>query len=437
MVAISIWQAGNEMTGLGFAAGLGATVLVLLLVAWVVTRVARKLLPRSARFTFRQGIANLYRPHNQTLSITLSLGFGVFVIATMLCVQSNLLSWLNIEGRANAPNVLAFDIQEDEKSSVATILAQHRVRAASFTPIVPARIKAINGTSIDSLASHARELDIEPWTLRREYRNTYRDTVVESEKVISGRWFSTGRGMEAGIAPISVEQGVAGDLHLKLGDRVTWDFQGVSVDSRVTSLRKVDWAQFSTNFFVVFPTGIIENAPHTFVALGRLESATGRAALQRDLVAANPNVSVIDLATVRAALDEILGKIMLAVRFMAIFSIGAGVIVLIGGVATSRFQRLRESALLKALGATRRQIVEVLVTEYAALGIMGGATGVLLGGVASWLLMKYFFKLDYHAPALALLITWLGVVLLAVVVGVFNSRDVWRRSPLVALREEQ
>jgi putative ABC transport system permease protein len=235
--------------------------------------------------------------------------------------------------------------------------------------------------------------------------------------------------------PVSIEQDLASSLNLKLNDRVTWDFQGVAVETRVTSMRSVDWAQFATNFFVVFPTGVLENAPQTTVAVARVPDVAVRTRLQRDLVASHSNVSVIDLSTIRAAFEDMIGKVTMAVRFMALFSIIAGVIVLVGAVATSRFQRLRESALLKTLGATRRQITRVLVTEYAALGLLAATTGVLLGGVAAWALTTFFFKLEYRVPWLGLLVLCAGVALLAITVGLVNSRDVFRRQPLAVLRE--
>lgn len=434
ITALSVWQADNLMAGYAFASGLAGTLLILLLIALLLTRLTRHLLPRRASFTIRQGIANLYRPHNQTVSVTLSLGFGVFVIATMLTVQANLLGWLDIEHRATAPNVLAFDIQKDQRADIEAIFASRNVLSPAFAPIVPAKISAMNGKTVDYLMSHSEARKIASWALRREYRNTYRDTMVASEKLTAGRWFDK-TPKTSGVSPVSIEEGVAKDLNLRLGDRVTWDFQGTPVETQIASIRKVDWAEFNTNFFVVFPSGVLEKAPQTYVGLGRLSDGKGRAALQRDLVAVHPNVSVIDLASVREALDEMMSNVALAIRFMALFSIIAGVIVLIGAVATSRFQRLRESALLKTIGGTRRQIMQILVTEYAALGSLAGATGVLLGGVASGLLMKYFFKLEYHVPYGALILLWFGVVVLAVVIGLLNSRDVFTRAPLAVLRE--
>ena len=436
IAGLSIWQAASLRSGLAFALGLGMTLLVLWIIAVLLTKAARRLLPKRARFTIRQGVANLYRPRNQTVSVTLSLGFGVFIITTMLLVQSNLLGWLSVENNPNAPNVVAFDIQTDQTQSVQSIFAKHHARATSFTPLVPARIIALKGVPVDSLMARpaSKGQHIEPWVLRREYRNTWRDTTVRSETIVAGKWFS-GRQPADSAAPISMEQDVAHDLHVRLGDHITWEVQGVPIESRVTSLRKVDWAQFNTNFFVVFPSGVLENAPHTFVALGRVDDADDGSAFQRDVVSANPNLSVIDLSTVRESLEDMLNKVTMAIRFMALFSILAGIIVLIGAVATSRFQRLRESALLKTIGASRKQITEVLVTEYAALGALAGATGVLLGGVASWLLVKRMFHLEFHAHVWALALVWLGVAALSVLIGLANSRDVFRRAPLAVLRE--
>jgi putative ABC transport system permease protein len=433
ITGLSLWQASDYRPGLAFAGALAVTLGVLWLTAFLLIRGTRRFFPRKAPFAVRQGIANLFRPHNQTVSVTLSLGFGVFVIATMLAVQANILSWLDIEGASNAPNLLVFDIQSDQREDVASVFRENGVPAVTFTPIVPARITHINGKTIDQLLAGSQARKIEPWTLRREYRHTYRDTMVASEDVLTGKWMAASG--ERDVASISMEDDLARGLNVKLNDRITWDVQGMPVESRITSLRKVDWARFDTNFFVVFPSGVLEQAPQTNVALARVPEVTARTNVQRDLVATHSNVSVVDLATIRQSFEDMISKVTMAVRFMALFSITAGIIVLIGAVATSRFQRLRESALLKTLGATRKQITQVLVTEYAALGLLAAATGVLLGGVAAWALMKFFFKLEYQAPWLGLGIVAVGVAVLSVTIGLLNSRDVFRRQPLAVLRE--
>ncbi len=435
ITGLSLWQARDYRPGLAFAGALAFTLGVLWLTAWLLIRATRRFFPRRAAFPVRQGIANLFRPHNQTVSVTLSLGFGVFVIASMLSVQSNILGWLDVEQRVNAPNLLAFDIQSDQRDDVAAVFHENGISAVTFTAIVPARITHINGVGVDALMQSTEARKIEPWTLRREYRHTYRDTLVASEEVVAGR-FAHGAGRRSGDAvEISIEEDVARGLNVGLQDRITWDFQGMPIESRITSIRKVDWARFDTNFFVVFPTGVLEAAPQTTVAVARVPDVAVRGRLQRDLVASHSNVSVVDLSTIREAFEDMIGKVTMAVRFMALFSIIAGLIVLIGAVATSRFQRLRESALLKTLGATRQQIRQVLVTEYAALGLLAAATGVLLGGLAGWALITFLFKLEYRPPWPGLLLLCAGVALLAVIIGLLNSRDVFRRQPLAVLRE--
>lgn len=435
ITGLSLWQANDYRPGLAFSGGLAITLGILWLTAWLLTRATRRFFPRKAPFAIRQGVANLFRPHNQTVSVTLSLGFGVFVIATMLAVQTNILAWLQIEGHEDAPNLLAFDIQPDQREDAQAVFEANGVQSYSFTPIVPATISHINGQTVEWLMTHRTgPRRIEPWALRREYRHTYRDTMVASEQLISGKWFDRQAGRDS-IPPISLEEDVARSLNVKLNDQITWDFQGVPITTRVTSMRSVDWARFNTNFFVVFPTGVLESAPQTTVAVARVPDVSARTEVQRELVRTHSNISVIDIATVREAFEDVIRKVTMAVRFMALFSIIAGVVVLIGAVATSRFQRLRESALLKTLGASRRQIRQVLVTEYAALGLLAAATGALLGGVAAWALMKFFFELEYSPPVLGLAVVCAGVAVLAVLVGLLNSRDVFSRQPLAVLRE--
>jgi putative ABC transport system permease protein len=276
---------------------------------------------------------------------------------------------------------------------------------------------------------------IAAWAVRREYRHTYRDTMVESETLVSGTWFGSAPGARMSPVEISMEEDVAESLRLSLGDQVTWDFQGIPIETRVTSLRRVEWARFATNFFVVFPTGVLENAPQNFVALMRVDDAGQRATIQRELVDRHSNITVIDVAQVQAAFQEIVDRVSLGIRFMAGFCALAGLIVLIGAVATSRFQRMREAVLLKTIGATRKQVLGVLVTEYAALGVLAGLTGLLLAGIAGWLLTRFFFELEFALPVAALATTWAAVAAVAVGVGLANSLDVLQRPPLAVLRQ--
>jgi putative ABC transport system permease protein len=211
--------------------------------------------------------------------------------------------------------------------------------------------------------------------------------------------------------------------------------QGVLIETEVSSLRRVDWARFDTNFFVVFETGVLERAPHTYVALLNAPSALLRAELQRDLVRRHSNLSAVDVTLLLTTLDRIIGSVAAAIRFMAVFTLAAGFLVLLGAIATSRLQRLRESVLLKTLGAAGPELRVILATEYGVLGALAGLTGTLLAGIAGWASVRFLFELTFRFPAAPLAGFAAGSVLVTLVVGLLSSRDVFRRPPLAVLRE--
>jgi putative ABC transport system permease protein len=211
----------------------------------------------------------------------------------------------------------------------------------------------------------------------------------------------------------------------------------VPVESVITSVRRVEWARFEANFFFVFEPGTLDDAPQSLVSLVRVGNDTARAAAQREIVQRHANISVVDLATVQRSLRRIVDRVSSAVRIMAGFSVAGGALVLIGAVAASRFQRVRECALLRALGATRAQIRNVLLVEYAALGALAALTGVTLAAIAGWLLTRYLFRLEFALPAGALVVIGLAVTSAAAVLGMLNSREALRDTPLAALREAE
>jgi putative ABC transport system permease protein len=202
----------------------------------------------------------------------------------------------------------------------------------------------------------------------------------------------------------------------------------------VGSLRRVDWQRIMPNFLCVFSPGVLEAAPQFHVLVTRGDSPEARADLQRRIVETYPNVSAIDLDLILRTVDEILDRIATLVRFMALFSVATGVVVLVASVSASRFQRLRESALLRTLGASRRQISRILIVEYAALGLLAGLTGLLLAIGGGWGLATYVFEVTY-APAWDWLASAMIVVpSLTVIVGLFGSRGVATVPPLEVLR---
>jgi putative ABC transport system permease protein len=310
-------------------------------------------------------------------------------------------------------------------------------------PIVPMRIAAYRSrtpvarprTAHSDTGGAGREANRPSWAVRREYRSSYRDSLATSEKLVAGKWWTSDGPDADGVFEISLEQSLAEELGVTVGDTITWDVQGVRIPTRVTSLREVQWARFEPNFFVVFQPAALREAPQSYVLLTRVNDDTYRARLQRDVVQRLPNISTIDLSLIQNAVGKILDRVSLAVRFMALFSVVTGVLVLVSAIAASRRQRVRESVLLKTLGATRAQIVRMLFTEYALLGAIGSLAGILLAVGGGWAAMHFIFKTPFAIAPFALALVAAATMLLTIVTGLFAARDVFAETPMAALRE--
>lgn len=433
-------QAENWRYGIWFSASIGGALTVLWLAAALLVRLARRRLPAGTPYVWRQGIANLHRPANQTTMVVLAIGFGAFLLATLFLVQHNLLRELSLSGEGSArPNFVFFDVQPDQRTPVEAEIRRAGIEPTAPVPIVPMRILSVKGRTVARLARDTASADTADapagWAIRREYRSTYRDSLVASERIVAGRPWRTNRRAGA-FVPISVEQDLARDLGVGLGDEIVWDVQGAPVTTRVASLREVDWARFEPNFFVVFASGALERAPQSFVTMARIDDPTLRGRLQRRIAERYPNVTSLDLTLVQAAIERLVGRVTLAVRFMALFTLATGVLVLVGAVATSRFQRVREGALLKTLGATRGQVLRVVLAEYLSLGLLAATAAVLLAALSGWALARFLFDVPFAFPVAAILTVSAITAGLTAAVGLWGSLEVVRRTPLDVLRGE-
>ena len=451
VLGLAIVQAPSLNEGLAFGIGIGITLLVLWIAALLLIKGIRKFFPKRWAYVYRQGLANLYRPANQTVSLVLALGFGTFLLSTLFLVQANLLRDLRFDNDADRPNLVMFDIQLDQVGPITAALDSAGYPLQEAVPLVPMRVQAINGLEVrrtpqvDSTGTDSTQAS--SWAFRREYRSTYRDTATTSEILIEGEWWEHGEGgggsegsegSEGGtrVYQVSLEESITEELGVGMGDRITWNVQGIPVETRVTSIREVNWAQFQPNFFAVFEPGALDQAPQMFVTLARVEDPADRGKVQRLLAERFPNVSSVDLGLVQRTLDKIIGSMILAVRFMALFSLATGAVVLIGAVATSRFQRVRESVLLKTLGGTRNQILRVLLTEYLSVGTLAAVVAIGLSSLAAWSIMHFVFELAFTLPVLELAGLTVALVGITVIVGLWNSTEIFRATPLAVLRAE-
>jgi putative ABC transport system permease protein len=440
IAALAALQVGNFLSGLVFTAAIGVVLGVLALAAFLLTRALRRWFPGGLPYLWRQGLANLYRPANQTVMVMLSLGFGAFLLSTLYLVQSNLLREFRFGTTGPRVNLVLFDIQPDQRATVERSLREAGYPSQPPVPIVPMKILAVKGRPVGTILADTAPVgeDGQPlgrWAFRREYRSTYRDTIVGSEKQVVGDWWQPGE-VDSAAVPISVEAGLAGELDVTIGDSILWDVQGLPVLTRIVNLREVNWARMEPNFFVVFPEGPLNDAPQMFVMMSLVPDAAERGRVQRQVIEQFPNVTTLDLTQIQASIEDLIDRVVLVIRFMALFSLATGAIVLVGAVATSRYQRIREGVLLKTLGATRRQILRILFVEYLFLGALAVALALLLSTGAAWLLMKYLFESEFAFPAVPLGILALSMLTLTVTVGLLNSTEVFRKTPLEVLRAE-
>jgi putative ABC transport system permease protein len=402
----------------------------------------RRGLPGRLPYVWRQGLQNLHRPANQTLTVVLALGFGAFLLATLFLVQHNLLRDLRVGSEDARPNLVFIDVQPDQREGLVRLLEGDGLALDPPTPIVPMRILAVKGRRVSEILYDTRDRQGRGgrWAFRREYRSTYRDNPGSSERIVAGAPWRAGawrdRAPDGEPVPVSLEQDLARSLDVGLGDEIVWDVQGLPVRSRIASLREVEWARFEPNFFAVFPEGPLSAAPQTFAALTQVEDAPARARLQARVAERFPNVTTLDLSNIQATLEDLIARVSLAVRFTASFSLIAGVAVLAGAVAASRLQRVRESVLLKVLGASRGQVLRVLFSEYLTLGLLASLTAALLAIGGGWGLTELVFDSSFRLPWLPLLGLSLAVTGLTVAGGLASSLEQLRRTPLEALRAE-
>lgn len=443
VTALCVLEAPEPAIGLGFAAGLGVAIVALWLVARGLVGLTRRLIPRRGPYPVRQGISNLFRPRNQTVAVTLALGLGTFVIALLLEVEGSVRRDLTLSFGEGQPNLLLFDIQTDQVQGVRELLPEAARAGAVISPLVSARIAGINGETPDDLRERERGPERpEGWALRREYRNSYRAELGGGEELIAGRWWDGTPGTEddtrvdpGSLPGLSLEEGVAESLSVGLGDTLTWNVSGVEVPSVVTSLRRVDWERLEPNFFAILEPGSLDDAPQTTIMLARVPDEAERSAVQRDLVRAFPNVSALDVSRVQAAIESVLDLVRQALAFLGGFAALAGVVVLVGTMATSRHQRTQEGALLRTLGARRGQVRAVFLSEYVALGTIATLSGVLLAGAAAGVMLPSVFDVLY-VPSFGMLgLVWAGVTGLTVLVGLAGTRKLLDRPPLPVLRE--
>ena len=430
LVALASWQAASWEAGLWVCGGFAAVAVVLHGVGQALIRLIQPL-GAGARFAVRHAVLNLARPGNQTRVILLAVGLGSFFVIGIHAVQANLLGAFALEIREDSPDMFLIDIQQDQRTGVGELLRERVGEAPGLIPVLRARVTGVTGqrTTLDSARAVRRR------GVGREFTVTYRDHLEANERVVEGALWEPGG---SGEPEVSVEESIRDRLDLAIGDVLRFRVLGRDIQATVSSVRAVDWDDSrSGGFMFLFRSGVFDQAPHSFIAfLQGPPDTTARARLQRDLVAGFPNVSVIDGLEVIATVRRILDYVTLAISVVGGIALFSGVLILIGSVAMTKFQRRYETAIFQTLGATSRSLVLMLVVEYGTLGILAGIVGSAGALGLTWGLSRHLLDIGWDpAP----LVNLAGVLLTALVVGsvgVVASLDMLRRKPLSTLRAE-
>jgi len=433
-LVFAIYQTQSWINGLAFFSALVASFLCLTLVAKGLILFVRKFFPHQWGFIWRQSLANLFRPNNQTTVLVVVIGLGAFLVTTLQLVQNSLLNQVEFIGSGNRSNTVLFDIQPYQKDGVIELVKKYDFPIQQLAPIVTTRLSRVNGKTIKEMQQDTTD-NIPNWSITREYRVTYRDSLIDSETLVKGDLMKEVKSPNDSIK-VSITDSMAENLELEIGDEVIFDVQGVPITTYIGSIRDVDWQRIQTNFIFVFPNGVLEKAPQFYVLMTKTDSKPQASKFQRELVIGYPNIAVIDLSLILATIDEFMSKVAFVIQFMALFSIATGLVVLAGAVINSKYIRLKENVLLRTLGALKKQIVSMTLIEYGYLGLFAGLTGILLSLLASWGLAILFFDIIFFPDFTSMLVIWLGVSMLTMIIGWLNTRSILNNSPLEVLRKE-
>jgi putative ABC transport system permease protein len=325
----------------------------------------------------------------------------------------------------DAPNQFIIDIQPDQRAGVTQYLKSHDVPDAALSPMVRGRLIAINGKPINPdqyKSDDAKRL------VDREFNLSYTTSLPDDNRIVAGKWYGDTKAPQ-----ISIEEGLAKTIHVKTGDTLRFDVTGLQIDAPVTSVRKLDWGSFKVNFFVLMPPAALQDFPASFITSFHLPPE--KSATIDGLIGAYPNLTAIDVGPILAQMQRMLEQVIGAVQFLFAFTLAAGVLVLYAALAGTRDERMRESALLRALGASHRQVRAVQVAEFVAVGALAGLMAAAGAEVVGWQLATrvFFFYLNFDPWLLPAGIA--AGIACAGVGGWLSLRHVLARPALQSLRD--
>lgn len=427
----SVMQLESFKQAIIFCCGLAFLLILLWVIAALILKLTRKLASNVSHFQLRQSITNLHRPNNQTTMMIIGMGLGITIITTLFNIQAYLVNELSFQDDTSHPNLILFDIRNEQENSVKDLLTKHDISLIEETPIVSMRVVALNGKTENDIKKDSNST-ISKRIFDREYRTTYRDHLSPTEMLINGVW--TPRIDQQDEPVVSLESRTADMMGLKVGDYIQFNIQGLLYNIKVGSIRKVKWTSFNTNFTIVFPKGFLEDAPQFLAITAKSPSVNNKAQFQREVIKTFPNISTLDLDRVINSVSETIAKIVTAIQFLAYFSLLTGIIVLISSIHNTRLLRINESALLKTIGARSTLLNQINIYEFTILGlittIIGVGAGIVLSGTLAYFLFDVYDTPDPFINSIIFICT----IILITLTGYLSNRMNHSKTPLETLR---
>ncbi len=423
-VALLLWQAGNLKLGLLTAGGFLGGMALFALTGWAFLQVLRPLRGALPQAAWRFALTGLQRRAGATVIQMVALALGLMALLLLTVIRGDLVDAWHQSTPADAPNRFVINIQPEQKSEMAARLAGIGAADAELYPMIRGRLVEVNGAAVrsgDYADDRARRL------VNREFNLSTMVALPAQNRVTAGRWYDDSK------PEASVEEGLAKTLNLKLGDMLTFDIGGQTVSAPVTSLRKLEWGSMRVNFFVIMNPALMQDMPQTWITAFHLPAAHN--GFVNELTRDFPNLTVVDVGSIIRQVQSVIDQVVTAVEFLFLFTLAAGVLVLYAALMGSQDERTREAGLLRALGATRKQLSQAQWIEFAMVGSLAGVLAASGAAATGWALARFVFKFEWSFdPAVWLAGLAVGIVC-AFVGGWIGLRNVLRQPPLQTLRE--
>jgi putative ABC transport system permease protein len=424
--ALLLWSSNDLRVGGMTAGGFALGVIVFAAAAWLALKALAPLRALTGRLgiSWRFAVAAVQRRPVATVVQLVALAVGLMALLLLAVIRTDLIDAWRKSAPPDAPNRFVINIQPDQVEPIARRLRQAGLAEVTLYPMIRGRLVAKNGQPIgpESFASERAQRLVD-----REFNLSYADEPPAHNRLVAGRWFTPD------AHELSIEEGIAATLGIALGDVLTFEIAGNRVDARATSLRKVNWDSMRANFFVIMSRGLLSDQPKSYITAFHLPA--DKRAFAADLVRDYPNITVVDTSAVFRQVQAVLDQVIAAVEFLFVFTLAAGVLVLYAALASSRDERVREAGLLRALGASRRQLVRAQVAEMICVGALAGMLAAFGAAAIGWALAKFAFEFDYVVTPWVFVIGIAGGALCALAGGWIGLRGVLNTPPLTTLRE--